>query len=235
MINGKKILAIIPARGGSKGVHKKNIKDLCGKPLIGYTIEAAQKSNYIDRIIVSTDDNEILEAVKKFNLEVPFIRPKELAKDDTSSMDVIMHTISWCENNFEYYDYICLLQCTSPFRDSKQIDEAVEMLINQKSDSIVSICESDVSPYWMKNLENGKIVDFVKDKNKYIRRQDLPKVYKLNGAIYICEMEKLKDNKSWYTKNTLGYVMNSITSLDIDTFLDFKLAEVIIKEKEYEL
>ena len=235
MINEKDILAIIPARGGSKGVPRKNIKDLCGKPLIQYTIEAAKKSKYIDRIIVSSDDSEILNTVKNVGIDVPFIRPNEISKDDTPSMDVIMHCLEWLRRNENYIPkYICLLQCTSPFRDEKHIDEAIEKMISENGSSIVSVCESEVSPYWMKKIENGKLIDFINNNEAYSRRQELPKVYQLNGAIYISEINNLLENKKWYTDNTLGYVMDSASSLDIDTSMDFKIAEVIMKEKKNE-
>ena len=235
MINEKDILAIIPARGGSKGVPRKNIKDLCGKPLIQYTIEAAKKSKYIDRIIVSSDDSEILNTVKNVGIDVPFIRPNEISKDDTPSMDVIMHCLEWLRRNENYIPkYICLLQCTSPFRDEKHIDEAIEKMISENGSSIVSVCESEVSPYCMKKIENGKLIDFINNNEAYSRRQELPKVYQLNGAIYISEINNLLENKKWYTDNTLGYVMDSASSLDIDTSMDFKIAEVIMKEKKNE-
>lgn len=235
MINEKDILAIIPARGGSKGIPKKNIKDLCGKPLIQYTIEAAKKSKYIDRVIVSSDDSEILNTVKNVGIDIPFIRPNEIAKDDTPSMDVIMHCLEWLKRNEEYIPkYICLLQCTSPFRNEQHIDEAIEKMISENGSAIVSVCESEVSPYWMKKIENGKLIDFINNNETYYRRQDLPKVYQLNGAIYISEINNLIKNRKWYTDNTLGYVMDSASSIDIDTALDFKLAEIIMKEEKDE-
>ena len=148
VINGKSVLVIIPARGGSKGVPKKNIKSLNGKPVISYTIEEAKKSKYIDRIVVSTDNKDIAEVSKNYGAEVPFLRPSELAKDDTPGIDPIIHCINWLKENEKYLpDYVCLLQCTSPFRRVQQIDEALERLIYENFDSLVSICESEVTPY----------------------------------------------------------------------------------------
>jgi len=232
MIDGKSVLAIIPARGGSKGVPRKNIKDLCGKPLIVWTIEQALKSKYIDRLIVSTEDKEIAEISRKHGAEVPFLRPIELAQDDTPGIEPLLHCINWLKNNENYYpDYVCTLQCTSPFRKSIHIDEALEKLIREKADSIIGVCESEISPYWMKNIENGRLVDFVNGSHKYTRRQDLPIVYRLNGAIYIGKTDILVNNRSWYTDNTLPYIMSQEDSIDIDTMMDFKLAEIIMKEK----
>ncbi|ACA55836.1 MULTISPECIES: acylneuraminate cytidylyltransferase family protein [Clostridium] len=228
------ILAIIPARGGSKGVSKKNIKEINGNPLISYTIKEATKSKLISRVIVSTEDKEIAEISRKFGAEVPFKRPIELAQDDTSGIEPIIHCIHWMMENEKYKpDYICLLQCTSPLRTYKNIDECIEILLSNDADTIVSVCESEVSPYWMKRVENGILKDFLDDEPFYARRQDLPKVYRLNGAIYIAKTEVLLKNKSWYTNKTLPYVMDKISSVDIDDILDFKFAEFIMKENKY--
>lgn len=230
MINGKTVLAIIPARGGSKGVPRKNIKDLCGKPLIAWTIDEAIKSKYIDRVIVSTEDEEIAYISREYGAEVPFLRPIELAQDDTPGIEPILHCINWLKDNENYYpDYVCTLQCTSPLRKSNHIDEALEEIIDKNGDSIIGVCESEVNPYWMKKIEDGKLVDFMEDSKRYTRRQDLPVIYRLNGAIYICKTDVLMKNKNWYTDNTLPYVMSQEDSVDIDTVLDFKIAEIIIK------
>lgn len=227
------VIAIIPARGGSKGIPRKNIKNINGKPLISYTIAETKKSKYIKRIIVSTEDKEIAEISKKHDAEVPFIRPKELAEDSTPGIDPIIHCINWLKSNEKNVPkYICLLQCTSPFRNAKQIDEAFEKLISEDADSIVSVCESEITPYWMKKIENGRIKDFLEDVTFYARRQDTPKVYRLNGAIYIAKTEALLKNKNWYTENTLAYIMDRKSSIDIDDMIDFKFAEFLMKEKK---
>lgn len=230
MINNKSILAIIPARGGSKGIPRKNIKNLDGKPLIAYTIEEAQKSKYIDRLIVSTEDEEIAMISKKYNLEVPFLRPEQLAKDDIAGIDPILHAVKWFHRNGYDFDYVICLQCTSPFRNIEQIDEAIEKLIIKDADSIVSVSESEVSPCWMKKIENGLMKDFLEDSTFYSRRQDVPKTYRLNGAIYIAKTKVLLKNKNWYTKNTLAYIMDKKSSIDIDDMIDFEFAEFLMKE-----
>lgn len=232
LINGKTVLAIIPARGGSKGVPRKNIKDLCGKPLIAWSIEEALKSKYIDRIIVSTEDKEIANISRKYGAEVPFMRPQRLAEDDTPGVEPLIHCINWLQENENYFpDYICTLQCTSPFREFRHIDEALERLWKEKGDSIISVCKSEISPYWMKNIKDGKLVDFMKNSSIYKRRQDLPIVYRLNGALFIGKTDILLKNKNWYTDNTLAYIMGNEDSIDIDTVLDFKIAELLMKEK----
>ncbi|MBW4827971.1 MAG: acylneuraminate cytidylyltransferase family protein [Clostridiaceae bacterium] len=232
MIDNKKVLAIIPARGGSKGIPRKNIADFCGKPLISWSIEEALKSKYIDRLIVSTEDEEIKEVSRKYGAEIPFLRPVELSQDDTPGIEPILHCINWLKSKEESeYDYICVLQCTSPFRKSQHIDEALEILIGNKGDSIVSVAESEVSPYWMKKIRNGKLVDFIKDIPMYNRRQDLPEVYKINGALYIIKTSILLKNKNWYNDNTFPYIMNRLDSIDIDEPIDFKIAEILMKER----
>lgn len=225
------ILAIIPAREGSKGLLKKNIKNLGDKPLVAYTIEAVLKSKYVSRVIVSTDNKEIAQISKQYGAEVPFIRPIELAKDESPTIDAIVHAINWIEENEnKEYEYICLLQCTSPFRTTDQIDEAIEKLINEDGDSIVSVCEVEQNPYWMKKIENKYLVDFIKQEKQYTRRQDIPKLYRLNGAIYIIKKETLLNERSFFAKKTIPYIMDKLTSLDIDDIIDFKLAEMLMEE-----
>lgn len=232
MINDKSVLAVIPARGGSKGIPRKNIKELCGKPLIAWTIEEGLKSKYIDRLIVSTENEEIAEISKKYGAEVPFLRPEELSRDDTPGIEPIIHSIKWLKEHSQIeYDYICVLQCTSPFRRSRHIDEALEILINKNGDCIVSVCESEISPYWMKKIENGIMKDFIENVQFYVRRQDLPKIYRLNGAIYIGKTSFVLKNKNWYGDNTLPYIMQKSDSIDIDDMLDFKIAQILMEEK----
>ncbi|MDI3540979.1 MAG: CMP-N,N-diacetyllegionaminic acid synthase [Thermosediminibacterales bacterium] len=230
MIASKRVVAIIPARGGSKGVPRKNIRKLNGKPLIAYTIEEALKSRYIDRVVVSTEDIEIAEISKFFGAEVPFLRPRELAQDDTPGIEPLIHAVNYLlhEENFAF-DYVMCLQCTSPLRNAKQIDEAIREVYSKNADSAVSICESEISPYWMKIIEDGKIKDFIKSDKFYTRRQDLPVVYRLNGAIYIAKLEIILDRKTWYTDNTIPIIMDRISSIDIDDEIDFQFAEFLLK------
>lgn len=231
MIDDKVILAVIPARGGSKGVPRKNIKKLNGKPLISYTIEEALKSKYIDRVVVTTEDMEIAEISRKYGAEVPFIRPAELAEDDTPGIDPIIHCIKWLRDNEGYSpDYVGLFQCTSPLRTYEQIDQAIRDLYAAKGDSIVSVCESEVSPYWMKKIQSGKLRNFLSPDDEYYRRQDLPVIYRLNGAIYIAKTDRLMEFGNWYTDDTLPFIMDRYTSIDIDDDFDFKLVEFLMKE-----
>jgi len=227
MYKDKTFLAIIPARGGSKRLPKKNILDLNGKPLIAHTIEASLKSRYIDKVVVSSDSEEILNISKKFGADI-IKRPNELADDTSTTFDAIEHTI----NNLKKYDYIILLQPTSPLRNNIHIDEACELLENKRADAIVSVCEMEHSPLWSNTLDKNLSMDnFLKDEIINKRSQDLEKYYRLNGAIYIIDTDKLLENKSFILKeNIYAYKMDRDSSIDIDEEIDFKMAEVLINE-----
>jgi len=228
MINGKSILAIIPARGGSKGVPRKNIRDLCGKPLIAWTIEEAQKSKYIDRLIISSEDDEIIAVAKEWGCEVPFVRPKELAQDETSGMDPIFHAIEVLEQ--KYY-YVVLLQVTSPLRTIDDIDGCIEWCIKHNAKSCVAVSEVAENPYWMYTVDSdSKLNKFVKTESEYTRRQELPRIYITNGAMYIAENEWLLVNKGFESPpHTIGYIMPQERAVDIDCELDFRVCEFIKK------
>ncbi len=236
-MKNQKILCIVPARGGSKGVHRKNIRNLGGKPLIKWTIDEAEKSKYIDRIIISTEDNEIAEVCNNLGAEV-IKRPVELAGDDSPTIDSILYTLNVLEDEEKYVpDYVMLLQCTSPFRTVVDIDTAVETLLNKDSNykSLISVTKEDSSPWWLKSINaDGTLKDFLDyDKKQYSRRQDFPPLYRLNGAIYICSIDELKMFRSFETDKTLSYVMDSNSSVDIDTEEDLELAEyILVKNKK---
>jgi len=220
-------LAIIPARGGSKRLPKKNLLSLSGKPLISYTIDAAKKVNSIDKIIVTSDNIEILEISKKAKIEV-IQRPVELANDSSTTFDVVRHTI---ENLKKTYDYIILLQPTSPLRDETHINEAIKLLETKKADAIISVCKIDHSPLWSNTLDkNLSMNSFLKDGILNKRSQELEEYYSLNGAIYICKTEKLLEKKSFFLeKKIFAYKMDKKSSIDIDTKLDFLIAQTILE------
>ena len=228
MIYDKKmVLAIIPARKNSKRLPNKNILPLCGKPMIMWTIEAALKSKYIDRVVVSSDCPKILEIGRK--LEVSTVkRPAYLATDTASSIEAIKHCI---ESIKDVYDYIILLQPTSPLRKSFHIDSAFKMLIKKDADAIISVVETEHSPEWSNKIpQNGSMIGFIKDSIINKRSQDLEKYYKLNGAIFICQRNKLlKQNSFFIDENVFCYIMEKEFSLDIDTIFDFKLAQFFMQ------
>lgn len=224
MYKDKTFLVIIPARGGSKRLPRKNVLDLAGKPLIAWSIEAGLKSKYIDKVVVSSDDEEILNISKLYGAET-IKRPNELASDAATTFDAIRHTI----NNIEKYDYIVLLQPTSPLRNEKHIDEAIELLDSKKADAIVSVCEMDHSPLWSNTLpQNGSMCNFLREEVLNKRSQDLEKYYRINGAIYICKTKRLLEEKSFFIKdNIFAYKMDRKSSVDIDEEIDFKMAEFL--------
>lgn len=226
MYINKTFLAIIPARGGSKRLPRKNILNLEEKPLIAYSIEAALRSKYIDCVVVSSDDNEILEVSQKFGAMV-LKRPDFLATDTSSTFDAIKHTIE----NYKNYDYIVLLQPTSPLRTTKHIDEAIELLDSKGADAIVSVTEMEHSPLWSNTLdENGNMGHFIRDEIKNKRSQDLEPYYRINGAIYMCQKDRLLSEKSFFIKdNIFAYKMNRESSIDIDEKIDFTYVKFLIK------
>lgn len=231
MLNNKRIVAVIPARGGSKGVPGKNIKLLNEKPLIAYSIEAAKGSRYIDRLIVSTDDSEIKSIAVKYGAEVPFLRPKELSEDTTPTLPVLQHVVNYLEKEGDTVDVVITLQPTSPFRRSNHIDEALEKLLQSPNESVVSLSEVDYHPYWMKKVSNDTIYSYIESEKEYLRRQDLPKVYKMNGAIFITPRNVLMEERLIVSKNAKPYLMCFEDSIDIDTIWDFKLAQILMREK----
>jgi len=229
---GKTILGVIPARGGSKGLSRKNIKILFGKPLIAWTIEQALASKYLDRLIVSTEDEEIAEVSKKYGAEVPFIRPKELAEDNAKGIDVVLHAIDWLKKNDrrKQYDLIILIQPTSPLRKSDDIDKAIELLFLKKAKAIVSVCEIDHHPLWANTLpEDGCMKDFIRREVMKKNRQELVKFYRLNGAIYLAYRDYIKEQESFLGEKTFAYIMPRESSIDIDDEIDFELAQILMK------
>lgn len=223
------MLAVIPARGGSKGVPNKNIKLLNGKPLIGYTIEAALQSEVFEKVIVSTDSEAIAEAANQYGAETPFLRPDELSGDEVSSDDVILHALEFYESKGQIFESVCKLQPTSPLRDYTHIRRAYEMFIQYNLDFLVSVCECEHSPQWSGMLgENDSLDSFIPDDVKRSCRQNMSKYYRLNGAIYMGKVIPYRDNKSFIGKNGRAYIMKQRESIDIDSKLDFYLAECII-------
>jgi len=225
------ILGIIPARGSSKSVPRKNIRLLAGKPLIAYTILEAKKSRYLTRLVVSTEDSEIASVATEWGAEVPFLRPAELARDDTPGIDVIIHAVQKLRTQENYYpQVVVVLQPTSPLRTVEDIDRSIEMLFELDAEAVVSVTPSKKHPYWAKKMVNGRLKDFIPTVEVCTRRQDLPPVYDLNGAVYLAKTDFLLRARSFYGERTYGYVMSEERSLDIDTFFDFYVAELILEK-----
>lgn len=218
------MIVVIPARGGSKGVPGKNTKQLGGKPLIQYTIDAAREIFEDKDIIVSTDSEKIKTTAESLGIEVPFIRPSKLATDESGTQDVLLHALSFVEGKGHFPQTLILLQPTSPFRNATHIKEALK-LYNNELDMVVSVKETSSNPYYVLKEENSQGFLENSKKGKFIRRQDCPKVWELNGAIYIINVQSLKSRQiSEFTK-VKKYVMDEISSHDIDTMMDWTLAE----------
>ncbi len=235
MYQGKSFIAIIPARGGSKRLPKKNVLDLGGKPLIAWTIEAVRSCPIVDEVMVTTDDEEIANVAKKYGANVPFLRPAILAGDTATSFDAIKHAIDYYKHELgREFDFVILLQPTSPLRKSENILDAIELLIQKNSDAVISVCEVDHSPLWANTLPSDLCLDkFLRDDVKNMRSQDLPKYYRLNGAIYICRTERLLEEKSFFiSNNNYAYVMHKEESVDVDDLFDFKMAKCIMSEDQ---
>lgn len=224
MFSDKRILAIIPARGGSKGVPRKNIRDVGGKPLIAWSIDAARKSRYIDRIIVSSDDSEILQIARKYGADTPFIRPAELARDDTPGIEPVLHAIE----ELPGYDYIVLLQPTSPLRTAEAIDACIELCINRERSVSVSVSVAPKSPYVMFQISDSEKLKPILDTGQATRRQDFPEIYALNGAVYVAQVEILKQNRSFLVEDTIACKMSSEQSFDIDTEFELQICDLLL-------
>ncbi len=223
-------LVIIPARGGSKGIPHKNIKPLNGKPLIHYTIDVARTVVTDDDICVSTDDPEIISVVENYGLKVPFVRPAELASDIAGTNEVLLHALSFYEEKLHRkYDVVILLQNTSPFRSSEQLQEAIK-LYRDDIDMVVSVKECPANPYYCVFEENEEgFLHVCKGDGNIFRRQDAPKVYEYNGAIYIMNASVLKTTHMHKMKRRVKYVMDDRSSFDLDTMWDWQMAEMMAK------
>lgn len=224
MINGNRVLALIPARGGSKGIKHKNIVSLGGKPLIGYSIEAAKGCQYIDCVVVSTDDEEIREIAQKYGAEVPFMRPKYLSEDNSKTIEVILHAIDFFSQRKDNFDIVILLQPTSPLRDSDDITEALNKFINNNSRGLVSISEVETNPLLIRKVDSlGNMVRLL-DENSTCRRQEMKRYYCVNGSIYINWTKYINNNTS-LNDNEDYFIMNKSHSIDIDEPKDLVVAD----------
>ncbi|MCB1800873.1 MAG: acylneuraminate cytidylyltransferase family protein [Gammaproteobacteria bacterium] len=229
MIAGLSVLALVPARGGSKGLPHKNIADLAGKPLIGWTLNAARTSRYIDRCVVSTDSEEIAAVARRYGGDAPFLRPPELAGDASSPQDAIKHALA----QLPAFDIVVLLQPTSPLRSSNDIDGALDTLLTTGAPSCVSVVEPGKSPYWSYRVdEQQRLQPLLDPVLSRMRRQDLPAAYVLNGAVYAARTAWLLDNQGYLGNGTVAYVMPGDRSVDIDNAFDLELAALYLRHRQ---
>lgn len=226
-----KTLCVITARSGSKGLKNKNIRKLKGLPLIAHTILAAKKSKMLTRVILSTDSRLYAKIGLKFGAEVPFIRPKKLATSKAHHPDVVNHALKFIEKKDQTkFDYVVMLQPTSPFRKSKHINEAIKKFLQEKNDSLISVKKQDYPPWWLFTLKKNKLGQFLNFKNKNVfnlERQEFPKLYRPNGAIYVSKRNVLNGGNLINPKSCGYYIMDEKDSIDIDNLIDLKVAENI--------
>jgi CMP-N,N'-diacetyllegionaminic acid synthase len=230
----KKYLAIIPAREGSKRLPNKNILNIAGKPLIIWTIEAALQSNYIDEIVLSTDSQKIADIGMTHGLKIPFLRPKELGTDNTTTVDVIRHAVEFYKTNLSIeFENVILLQPTSPLRETIDIDNAIMYFEDKQANAIISVTECDHSPLWAGKLpDDFSMINFLDKEIKEKRSQELPVYYRLNGAIYIWKVEELlKENNYFLKEKIYAYQMEKNKSIDIDSKFDFDIADFLLTKK----
>ena len=235
MYRNKTVLAVITARGSSKRLPGKNVKMFAGKPLIAWTIETAKRNRHVDKVIVSTDSKKIAGISGKYGAEIPFLRPKRLARDGSRSVNTVLHTLEWIKvKRRTSYDLIVMLQPTSPLRISGDIDRALELLFTRKAKCVVSVCKSEHPPFWLGRLsETGCMKNFLKPGIEDGPSQGLGIFYRINGAIYIAYADYIKKKKSFFGDKTFAYIMPEERSVDIDSKLDFKVAEILKNRKGY--
>lgn len=235
MIQGRRIIAIIPARGGSKGLPGKNIRPLCGKPLIAWSIEAGIASQYIDVVMVTTDSEDIARVAHEYGADIPFIRPPELASDTATSFDTVKHTIDFYKSKLnKTFDYIVLLEPTSPLRSTDDIDQSIEkLLMTSGATSIVGICktESQNPAFLVKKLDKDFLMGYETADMKVLRRQDISDVYFFEGSVYVSETHELMNKKTFYHERTIGHTVPKWKSYEIDDLDDFIVVEALLSFK----
>ena len=229
MYRERRILGLVPARGGSKGIPHKNIIELCGKPLISYTIEAGLNSKYIDYLMVSTDDDEIARVSKEYGAKVPFMRPIELASDTAKTLDAVLHAVETMKQAGECFDDLVLLQPTQPLRTAQDIDSAIEEYYKNDCKDLVSVSEVEDHPILIRTIENSRLKPLL-NVSSTCRRQDMPQYFRVNGCIYINNIKQLDENTS-FNDNTVPFVMGKDHSVDIDEISDLAIAEYYLKSR----
>jgi CMP-N,N'-diacetyllegionaminic acid synthase len=226
-----RILGIVPARGGSKGVPRKNLRLLGGKPLLAYTVEAALEARGLTRVILTTDDQEIASTGERLGIEVPFLRPPELAADTTPMLPVVQHAVRFLEQGGDFYDAVCLLQPTNPFRTSAQIDAALELFERSGADSLVTVLPvpAEYNPHWVYfEQSDGSLRLSTGEAQPVTRRQDLPAAYHREGSVYVTRREVLMERNSLYGSRLIGFRVDSGRTVNIDSFEDWTRAEELV-------
>jgi CMP-N-acetylneuraminic acid synthetase len=230
MINGGKLLGLVPARGGSKRLKRKNILSFAGQPLISWTIKAGLASKFVDRLIVTTEDREIAAVSEIWGADVPFMRPAELARDTTGTIDVIFDALKQLESMADRYEYLILLQPTSPLRTTQHIDESIELFLEKKANSVIGVTKLDHPIEWSASIPDDlSMSNFFPTRPSPGRSQNYPTRYRINGAIYLARISRIMSEASLFLKQrSFAYKMNRSHSVDIDTEEDFIIAEFLL-------
>jgi len=233
MIGESRVLGLVTARGGSKGLPGKNIRPLCGKALIGWTIDTAFEANVLDAVVVSTDDPQIASVAKQFRAEVPFLRPPELASDTASSIDVVLHAIHMVEKSGRVFDIVVLLEPTSPLREPQDIHGALEKMLAADAGAVVSVCraESTHPAFMFRQGEDFRLSPFLERSPTGLRRQEIEPLFFLDGTVYASRIDVLRTKRSFYHSDTVAYEVPKWKSLEIDDLDDFQMVEALAKHK----
>ncbi len=226
-----RVLGLVPARGGSKGIPRKNARLLAGRPLLAYTADAAAGARRLSRVILSTDDTEIAELGRACGLQAPFLRPADLARDDTPMLPVVTHAVEWLEAQGQRFDAVCLLQPTHPLRRAEDIDACIELLERQHADAVMAIARvpDEYNPHWVyTRCEDGCLHLSTGERTPIPRRQDLPPAYHREGSVYVTRRDVLLEQNSLYGRNLLGYVVDAARTVNLDTPEDWSRAEAML-------
>ena len=235
MLSNHTIVAIIPARGGSKRLPRKNVKQLLEKPLVAYTIMAALESRFVDRVIVSSEDEEILAIAQSWGAEAPFVRPEELSAEDVDSVEPMIHATRWLKQQGCHPDYVMCLQCTSPLRTSEHIDEAITQCIQRGAEGLISLGPATKHPLWYRTMDEQLMVrEMVNHRDNHGLQRPLSEIFCPNGAIFMVKAEVLLEQNTLFPANTIGYIMDEESSLDIDTPFQFKIAEWLLAQRYHQ-
>lgn len=234
MIAGRRVLALVPARGGSKGLPRKNLRCLNGYPLVQWSIDIALACKEIDSVIVSTDDEQIAVVANAAGAEVPFMRPSNLAEDTSSTIDVIIHALDFLESNKREFEIVLLLEPTSPLREVSDVQNALQDMIDKSATAIVSVCRAEAThpTFMFRTTDQRRLQPFISASPTGIRRQDVEALYYIEGTLYASTVVGLRERRSFYHDDTLAYEVAKWKALEIDDFEDFELAEAIARYKE---
>jgi len=231
-VSAPRVLGLVAARGGSRGLPRKNVLPLGGKPLVAWTVDAAHGARALHRTILSSDDSEIIAAARAAGCEVPFVRPAALAGDHSSTVDVALHALDWLAEHGDPFDVLVMLPATAPLRRAEHVDAAVERLVSDHAaEAVVAVTDADYPPWWMLSITNERLAWLFPEGAKADHRQELPAAYRPNGSIYAIRVPVLRAQRTFYPKETAPYVMPREASVNVDAAVDLTLAEALLRAR----